>query len=54
MVDLSFFEKRRSSLPFYLVAIAITLFLLYMVWPWNTLDIDPLGWVRSVVANGVA
>jgi predicted PurR-regulated permease PerM len=35
MADLSFFEKRRSSLPFYLVAIAITLFLLYMVWPWK-------------------
>ena len=39
MADLSFFEKRRSSLPFYLVifaiAIAILLFLLYMVWPWR-------------------
>jgi predicted PurR-regulated permease PerM len=35
MVDLSFFEKRRSSLPFYVVAIAIVLFLLYMVWPWK-------------------
>ena len=35
MVDLSFFEKRRSSLPFYLIAIAIVLLLLYMVWPWK-------------------
>lgn len=35
MVDLSFFEKRWSSLPFILVAIAILLFLLYMVWPWK-------------------
>ena len=35
MVDLSFFEKRRSSLPFYLIVIAIVLFLLYMVWPWK-------------------
>ncbi|MGZ4863020.1 MAG: AI-2E family transporter, partial [Halobacteriota archaeon] len=35
MVDLSFFEKRWSSLPFILVAIAIVLFLLFMVWPWR-------------------
>ncbi len=35
MADLSFLEKRQSSLPFYLVAIAIVLLLLYMVWPWT-------------------
>ncbi|HYB59570.1 MAG TPA: AI-2E family transporter [Candidatus Acidoferrales bacterium] len=35
MADLSFFGKRWSSLPFYLVFIAIVLFLLYMVWPWK-------------------
>ena len=38
MADLSFFEKRPGLLrllPFYLVFIAIVLFLLYMVWPWK-------------------
>lgn len=34
MVDLTFLEKRRGNLAFYLIAIAIVLFLLYMVWPW--------------------
>jgi predicted PurR-regulated permease PerM len=36
MVDLTFLEKRSGKLPFYLLAIAIILFLLYMVWPWKT------------------
>lgn len=36
MVDLTFLDKRRGNLPFYLIAIAIVLLLLYMVWPWKT------------------
>jgi predicted PurR-regulated permease PerM len=36
MVDLTFLEKRRDNLPFYLIAIAIVLLLFYMVWPWKT------------------
>jgi predicted PurR-regulated permease PerM len=35
MVDLTFLEKRSGKLPFYLLAIAIVLFLLYMVWSWK-------------------
>jgi len=35
LADLTFFEKRSSSLPLYLIVIAIVLFLLYMVWPWK-------------------
>ncbi|HYA33684.1 MAG TPA: AI-2E family transporter [Candidatus Bathyarchaeia archaeon] len=35
MVDLSFLEKRRTSIAFFIIAIAIVLFLLYMVWPWK-------------------
>ena len=54
MADLLFFEKRRASLPFYLVFIAIVLFLLYMVWPWKYALILTLWVVRPVVANGVA
>ena len=34
MVDLTFFEKRSNSLPFYLITIVVVLLLLYMVWPW--------------------
>lgn len=35
MVDLTFLEKRRSNLVFYIAAIVVVLFLLFMVWPWK-------------------
>lgn len=36
MVDLTFLEKRRSNLVFYVIAIVVGIFLLYMVWPWKS------------------
>ena len=54
--DLSFFEKRWSSLRFILVAIAIlALSFVYGLAVEVSLDINPLGRVRSrVLADGVA
>jgi predicted PurR-regulated permease PerM len=35
MVDLTFLERRRDSVIFLLLTLAIVLLLLYMVWPWR-------------------